>query len=460
MARVGHAVKLFGTDGVRGLANVEPMTPETVLRLGQALAHRVRLIRQPGDAVRCRIVIGRDTRRSGDLLESALVAGICSRGGDALLAGVVPTPAVAFLTRHLQADAGVVVSASHNPFHDNGIKIFGPDGFKLPDADEVEIEALVLGGGLTDVRPTGKDVGTAQQLDDAGKQYVDCLRAAFGEGRRLEPLKIVLDCANGAAVNVGPQLFRALGCDTILLGVSPDGVNINHGCGATNPRALQDEVVAQRAQLGIALDGDADRVILVDETGAVVDGDEILAILANDLMARGALKGSTVVATVMSNLGLELALRERGAQLLRTPVGDRYVVEAMRRHGHNLGGEQSGHVILLDYGTTGDGLLAGLCVARLMMEHRQPLSVLRGAMQRLPQAMVNVRVKARRELNELAAVQDCIEEVETTLNDRGRVLVRYSGTEPLVRVMVEGDDAAHVDAAAQRIADVIRTHLG
>lgn len=447
--------QLFGTDGVRGVANLEPMTPESALRLGQALAQRC----QSGSA-RPRIVIGRDTRLSGDMLEAALVAGITSMGADVLLAGVLPTPAIAFLTRSLPADAGVVVSASHNPFPDNGIKIFAATGFKLPAAVEHAIEQLVLNGESEAQRPTAAAVGRTVRFDDAAERYLRHLGGAVPPGLRLDGLRVVLDCAHGAAHRVGPAIFRGLGADVVAIGIEPDGTNINAGCGAVHPNRLQDAVRATQAQLGVALDGDADRVMLVDDAGEVVDGDEMLAMFATDMLAHGTLRGSTVVATVMSNLGLEIALRERGVRLVRTAVGDRYVVEEMQRGGYNLGGEQSGHLILLDHGTTGDGLVSGLTAARLMVARQRSLGDLKHVMSKLPQVLLNVRVARRNDLDAIPAVRQAIEAVRVALHDRGRVLVRYSGTEPLVRVMVEGEDAARVEAHAQDIAAAIRHHLG
>jgi phosphoglucosamine mutase len=447
--------QLFGTDGVRGVANLEPMTPEIALRLGQALAQRC----QSGGA-RPRIVIGRDTRLSGDMLEAALVAGITSMGADVLLAGVLPTPAIAFLTRSLPADAGVVVSASHNPFPDNGIKLFAATGFKLPDAVEHAIEQLVLNGDREAPRPTAAAVGRGVRLDDAAERYLHHLGGVVPAGLRLDGLRVVLDCAHGAAHRVGPAIFRGLGADVVAIGIEPDGTNINAGCGAVHPKRLQDAVRAAQAQLGVALDGDADRAMLVDEAGAVVDGDQMLAMFATDMLARGTLHGSTVVATVMSNLGLEIALRERGVRLARTAVGDRYVVEEMQRGGFNLGGEQSGHLILLDHGTTGDGLAAGLMAASLLVARQRPLGELTDVMTKLPQVLLNVRLARREDLDTIPAVRQAIEAVRVALHDRGRVLVRYSGTEPLVRVMVEGEDAARTEAYAHDIAATIQRHLG
>ncbi len=451
----GHA-KMFGTDGVRGPANVEPITATTALRLGQA-AVRVFGSQRGG---RPQIVIGKDTRISGDMLESALAAGAASMGADVWLTGVLPTPAISMLTQSLQADAGVVISASHNPFADNGIKFFGPDGFKLPDAVETQIEAALNEPGEGGALVTGAAIGRVQVLADARDRYCTALGRVVPVSVSLRSLKLVVDAAHGAASQIAPAVFTALGAQVTALGCSPDGTNINAGVGAVHPEALQQAVLTAGADLGLALDGDADRAILVDETGAVVDGDEVLAMLGAEMHARGTLRGGAVVATVMSNLGLEIALRERGVGLRRTGVGDRYVVEEMRRSGCNLGGEQSGHLLFLDSSTTGDGIVAGLQVACLMVERQRPLSQLKGVMTKLPQVLLNVRVKERRNLDEVPSVAKVITEVTQTLHERGRVLVRYSGTEPLLRVMVEGEEAERVSVYAEQIAGAIRSALG
>ncbi len=449
------ARRLFGTDGIRGIANVAPVIPETALRLGRAL---VSLCGKTG-ARRQRIIIGKDTRLSGDMLESALIAGICSAGGDALPAGILPTPAIGHLTRSLQADAGVVVSASHNPFQDNGIKFFSGSGFKLPDAVEEEIEDLVLRTDLDRPSPTGANVGRRLPITDAAARYVSFLDGTCPPQLTFKGLKVVIDCAHGAAHHVGPEILRRRGAEVIAIGVSPNGENINDGFGALHPQRLQAAVVAEHADVGVALDGDADRALFVDEDGALVDGDEVLAMVAADMMGRGTLRAATVVATVMSNIGLEVALRERGARLVRVPVGDRYVAEEMLSHGYNLGGEQSGHLLFLDHTSTGDGLVTALNVVGLMIEQRRPLSALKRAMSRFPQALVNVPVTRREPLEAVEPVQRIIERITSELHDRGRVLVRYSGTEPLVRVMVEGEEAERVQAYAREIADVVRSHL-
>jgi len=448
--------KLFGTDGVRGVANLEPMTAETALRLGRAAARWCRQ-NSPGQQP---LVIGKDTRCSGDMLETALAAGVCSAGVDAALAGILPTPAIAFLTRSTGAGAGAVISASHNPFPDNGIKFFARSGFKLPDEVEEQIEQLVLSGDVAEAQPTGSEIGRVSTLEDAGIRYKEFLKACFPEHHSLAGLEIVLDCAHGAAYRVGPELCRELGAGVTVIGGSPDGMNINAQCGAVHPEGLQRAVRGTGAQLGVALDGDGDRAIFVDETGAVVDGDEILAMVAAEMLARGTLKHATVVATIMSNIGLEVALRERGARLVRVKVGDRYVVEEMLRGGYNLGGEQSGHLVFLDHTTTGDGLVAALTVAALMLERQRPLSALKQVMTKFPQRLLNVPVARRAELDSLGKVSQMIQRVQAELGERGRVVVRYSGTEPLVRVMVEGEDVSRVQTFAEEIAAAVGEELG
>ncbi|MFN8543445.1 MAG: phosphoglucosamine mutase [Candidatus Binatia bacterium] len=447
--------RLFGTDGVRGIANVEPMTSETALRLGRALAYVAK--RQPH---RHRVLIGKDTRLSGYMLETAMASGICSMGVDVLLVGPLPTPGIAFLTRSQRADAGVVISASHNPFQDNGIKFFSNAGFKLPDDTEAEIERLVVSDSIDALRPTATEIGKAFRIDDAVGRYNVFAKSTFPRHLTLDGLTIALDCGNGAAYRVAPEVLEELGARVIPLGVDPDGENINHNCGALHPGALQAAVRASGAHLGIALDGDADRAIFVDDHGDVVDGDEIMAMLAAELDARGGLKQRTLVATVMSNLGLHVCMRERGIAVVTTPVGDRYVVEAMLKGGHNLGGEQSGHVVFLDHNTTGDGLITALAVLALVVERERPLSELRRLMTRFPQVLVNVRVAERRDLGTLPAVQAAIRSAEAALGDRGRVLVRYSGTEPLLRIMLEGEHEAHIRTLAETIAGEVRSAIG
>jgi phosphoglucosamine mutase len=455
----GAERKLFGTDGVRGVANVYPITAEVALQLGRALAWKVR----SGDH-RHRIVIGKDTRLSGYMLETAIAAGICSMGVDVLLCGPLPTPGIAFITQSMRADAGVVISASHNPYQDNGIKFFDRTGFKLPDEEELEIERLVLGGsGATadfqGLRPTAELIGKAKRIDDAIGRYVVFLKAIFPRELTLDGMTIVVDCANGAAYHVAPAVFEELGARVVPLHVEPDGRNINDGCGAMHPAEMAAAVRSHGANLGIALDGDADRVIVADENGQVVDGDAIMAIVARDLLRRGQLRQETVVATVMSNVGLERSMAELGGAVVRTQVGDRYVVEEMRRHGFNFGGEQSGHLVFLDHVTTGDGVCAALNLLAVMKRSGQPLSQLAACFEASPQAQINVAVKEKPPLETLEGVRTAIAEVEKALGNRGRVLVRFSGTENKARVLVEGPDAALIRSHAERIAEALRRAL-
>ena len=447
--------RLFGTDGIRGVANIEPMTSETALRLGRALAYVFR--HRPG---RHKILIGKDTRLSGYMLETALASGICSMGVDVLLVGPVPTPGIAFLTRSLRADAGVVISASHNPFQDNGVKVFSREGFKLPDDVEDEIESLVLDQKIDHLRPTATAIGKAFRVDDALGRYNVFVKNAFPRHLTLDGVKIVLDCAHGAAYKVAPEVLEELGAQVTALGVDPDGENINRDCGALHPQHVQRLVREGGAQVGVALDGDADRAILVDETGAIVDGDAIMAIAAGEMLRSGTLRQETLVGTVMSNLGLEVALQRMGGRLVRTPVGDRYVVEEMLRGRYNLGGEQSGHIIFLDVNTTGDGIVTLLALLTVMLERQRPLSELKQVMQRYPQVLINVKVRERRELATVEPVAKAMLQVEQALGEKGRLLVRYSGTEPLVRVMVEGEDEQAVRSYGEEVAEVVRKHLG
>ncbi|NJC88269.1 MAG: phosphoglucosamine mutase [Desulfuromonas sp.] len=448
--------KLFGTDGVRGVANIHPMTAETALQLGRAAAylfkHRDR---------RSRIVIGKDTRLSGYMLESALVAGICSMGVDALLVGPLPTPGIAFLTASMRADAGVVISASHNPYQDNGIKFFARDGFKLPDEVEAHLEQLVFTpSSIDELRPTASEVGKAFRIDDAVGRYVVFLKNSFPKEFDLVGLKIVLDCAHGAAYKVAPEVFTELGAEVIPYGVKPNGTNINAGCGSMHPEVIAGAVREHGAHLGIALDGDADRCIFVDEHGNEVDGDHILAICGTHLIAQDKLPQRTVVATVMSNVGLDIALKRAGGRVVKTAVGDRYVVEEMRRHDYRLGGEQSGHMIFLDHNTTGDGVISALQVLAIMQQTGRPLSELAGVMTALPQVLVNVRVRERRPIEQVPEIARKVQGVTDHLGDDGRVLIRYSGTEPLLRIMLEGQDQQEITALANDIARTVETHLG
>jgi phosphoglucosamine mutase len=448
--------KLFGTDGVRGIANVEPMTVETAVKIGRGAAFLFKGL----TGHRAKIVIGKDTRLSGYMLENAIASGVCSMGVDVLLVGPLPTPGIAYITESMRADAGVVISASHNPFQDNGIKIFSSDGFKLPDPQEARIEALIHSGEIDLLRPTAAEVGKAFRVDDARGRYIVFLKAAFPRDLSLEGLKVVVDCANGAPYKVAPLVLEELGAQVVPIGVKPDGENINAGCGSTHPELMCRTVLQEGAALGIALDGDGDRVILCDEKGRLVDGDQTMTMAALDLDSRGRLQQRTVVATIMSNMGMEVALAERGIRLIRTPVGDRYVVEEMRRCGCGLGGEQSGHVIFLDRTTTGDGMVTALQILAIMRRAERPLSELAAVMERFPQVMVNVPVAARRPLEEVPEVGQRIRDVEGRLGGRGRVLVRYSGTEPLLRVMVEGQGESLILAMAQELAEAIGQRLG
>ncbi len=445
---------LFGTDGVRGIANEPPMTAEVALALGRAAAHVFR--RGPG---RHRIVIGKDTRLSGYMFEMALSAGICSMGVDVLLVGPLPTPGIAFLTQSMRADAGVVISASHNPFQDNGIKFFSRDGFKLPDELEAQIESLVE-GGVDGPRPTADLVGKAFRIDDAVGRYVVFLKNTFPRDLTLEGLRIVLDCAHGAAYKVAPAVLEELGAELVLMGVRPNGANINHGCGAVHPGAMARAVVDNGADLGIALDGDADRLMVADERGQIVDGDAVMAICGLELLGRGALSKETVVTTVMSNLGLDIALRRAGGRVVRTQVGDRYVVEEMRRGGYGFGGEQSGHMVFLDHNTTGDGILSALQLLAILKRRGRRLSELAAVMERVPQVLVNVKVARRTPLSALPDVQAATRRIEAALGEEGRLLVRYSGTENLVRIMVEGTDERAIRAYADEMADLLTRTLG
>ncbi len=447
--------KLFGTDGVRGIANQEPMTPETVVKLGRAAAHVLR-----GSSGRPAIVIGKDTRLTGYMLETALTAGITSMGVDVLLVGPLPTPGIAFITRSLRAEAGIVISASHNPMEDNGIKFFSGDGFKLPDAVEDQIEALMGSGELDRIRPRAREIGKAFRINDAVGRYIEFAKNTLPKGMEFRGMRVVVDCANGAAYRVTPTVLKELGAEVFPISVEPDGLNINQECGSLHPKGLQEAVITYRADVGFAHDGDADRVILADETGVLVDGDQIMALCALDLQAEGRLREQTVVATVMSNLGLELCLKEAGIRLLRTPVGDRYVLEQMLKGGYVLGGEQSGHIIFLEHNTTGDGIVTALQVLGVIQRTGKPLSGLAGCMVKLPQTLVNVRVRRKEALESLPGVQAAIREAEARLGAEGRLLVRYSGTEPLVRVMGEGRDAARIEAVTAEVARAIQAALG
>lgn len=442
--------KLFGTDGVRGTANIHPMTAEMALRIGAAVG---RYFRREGGSTVHRVVIGKDTRLSGYMFENALTAGLTSTGMNVLLLGPVPTPAVGLLTTSMRADLGVMISASHNPASDNGIKFFGPDGFKLSDEAETEIERLIEAG----VEPAkANNIGRAKRIDDGRFRYVERVKSTFPAGLRLDGIKVVVDCANGAAYRAAPEVLWELGADVIPVGVSPDGRNINLDCGSTHPRLAAETVVAHGADLGICLDGDADRVILIDEQGQVADGDQIMALLAARWADEGRLKGGALVATVMSNLGLERFLAARGVGLERTNVGDRYVVERMRAGGFNLGGEQSGHIVMTDYATTGDGLMAGLQFLAEMVRTGQPASALTRSFAPVPQLLQNVRYTDGQTPLDAASVQSAIAAAEVDLTGSGRLLIRKSGTEPLIRVMAECEDEALLRRVVGSIVDAVK----
>jgi len=447
--------KLFGTDGVRGVANVYPMTTEMAMQLGRAAAYIFR-----DGSRRHRIVIGKDTRLSGYMIENALVAGICSMGVDVLQVGPLPTPGIAYITSSMRADAGVVISASHNPFQDNGIKFFFKDGFKLPDEMELRMEELIFSKKIDSLRPIATEVGKAYRIDDAVGRYVVFLKSTFPKDLDLAGMKIVLDCANGAAYKVAPAVLEELGAEVITIGVKPSGTNINAGCGSLHPEVISEAVKEHRADLGIALDGDADRVIFVDEFGNEVDGDHIMAICATDLLKQKKLRKGTVVATVMSNMGLDIAVKRGGGKVVKTAVGDRYVVEEMRRGGYNLGGEQSGHMIFLDHNTTGDGTLTALQILAIMRRTAKPLSDLAEVMIPLPQVLVNVRVADRKDIMTVPEVARLVNEVEGKLGDEGRILIRYSGTEPLLRIMLEGQDKYQITTWAKEIAEMVEKTMG
>lgn len=447
--------KLFGTDGVRGVANLDPMTSEMAMQLGRAAAHI--FMRRAG---RHQIVIGKDTRISGYMLESALMAGICSMGVDVLVVGPMPTPAIAFLTRSLRADAGVVISASHNPYQDNGIKFFSSDGFKLPDDVEARIEELIVSDEISHLRPTADLIGKAYRIDDAEGRYIEFAKRSLPKDLDFQGLKIVVDCANGAAYKVAPMVLRELGATVEVIGNKPDGMNINAGCGAVHPELLQESVRRYNADLGIALDGDADRAVFVCEQGKVIDGDHVMAALGLDLHQNGLLAKQTLVGTVMSNFGLELSMSKAGVKLIRTPVGDRYLLERMLAEGYNFGGEQSGHFIFLDHNTTGDGLISALQMLSLVKRTKKPLSELAKAMTAVPQVLVNVHVTKKPKLETIPDIDNAIQESERRLNGCGRVLIRYSGTEPLLRIMVEGEQSTMVQDMAEDLARVVRKHIG
>jgi phosphoglucosamine mutase len=449
--------RLFGTDGIRGTANQYPMTPEIVMRVGQAMGYI--LGHQPSRNKTPKVVIGKDTRLSGYMVELALTSGLNSMGVHVELLGPLPTPGIGFLTRNMRADAGIVISASHNAFMDNGIKIFGPDGYKIPDSMEREIEALVIENDLNSMLASPTQIGRSKRIDDADGRYVVYAKNAFPLEYSLDGLRMVLDCANGASYKVAPAIFNELGAETIVLGNSPNGFNINDESGALYPAKTAEAVLQYRADVGISLDGDADRVVMVDEKGHIVNGDHILAICAMHLKSRDALPKDTVVATQMSNFGLDKLMRQNGIGVVRTDVGDKYVVEEMRRNGYVLGGEQSGHIIFLDHSTTGDGCIAALNVLAVMKRTGLTLSQLNEKMEDVPQVLINTRVRRREELEKLPGYSSLIRDIEERLKGEGRLFVRFSGTEPVVRVLVEGPDRLVIAKYAEEIASFLEKEL-
>ena len=456
-----HNQKLFGTDGVRGTANLDPVTAELALRLGRAAAYTLsQFSAYPANGHRRRIVIGKDTRLSGYLLENALTAGVLSMGVDVLLIGPLPTPGIAYMTRSLRADAGIALTASHNPYQDNGIKFFRHDGFKLPDEVENRIEALVFGNETDHIRPTAGELGRAKRIDDALGRYVEFAKQSFPRSLTLEGLHIALDCANGAAYKASPAILTELGARVSAFHVQPDGTNINASCGSTHPEVIRELVKSTGAQIGISHDGDADRVLLADENGDLVDGDEILAIAAADAIQRGTLRDKTLVATIMSNFGLDEMIASLGGKVLRTKVGDRYVIEEMQARSLNIGGEQSGHIIFKDYSTTGDGIVCALQILRIMVESGKPLSELRQCLKKYPQAQRNLRVASKPPIDTLTETKSLIQATEAWLEGKGRVLLRYSGTEPKIRLLIEGRDLAAIETRADEIAASITRAIG
>jgi len=459
---VSEKKKIFGTDGVRGVANVEPVTAETALKLGRAAAHVFTQLnpRTIPEGTRPKIVLGKDTRLSGYMLENALVAGITSLGVDVLIIGPLPTPGVAYITRSLRADAGIVLSASHNPYEDNGIKFFRHDGYKLDDQIEEKIERLVFSGEVDSIRPTAGKIGRAARIDDALGRYVEFAKASFPRRMSLEEMRVAVDVANGAAYKSTPCILRELGADVAVTHNEPNGMNINDGCGSTHPEEIQRIVKQNAADVGITHDGDADRVLLCDENGEIVDGDEILAIAALDLLGAGQLRDNTLAATVMSNFGLDETLAADGGKVVRTKVGDRYVIEEMVARNLSLGGEQSGHIIFRDFTTTGDGIISALQILRIMHTTGQPLSKLKTCLKKYPQAQRNLIVKAKPPIEELREVVKLRDEVERELAGKGRILLRYSGTEPKIRLLIEGREFDKIDKQANRIADAIQSAIG
>jgi phosphoglucosamine mutase len=451
------AKRLFGTDGIRGTANQYPMTPDIVMKVGQAMGYILR--RQPARNKHPKVVIGKDTRLSGYMVELALTSGLNSMGVHVELLGPLPTPGIGFLTRNMRADAGIVISASHNAYMDNGIKIFGPDGYKIPDSMEREIEALVIETDMSPLLASSIEIGRAKRIEDADGRYVVYAKNAFPLEYTLDGMRVVLDCGNGASYKVAPLIFQELGAETIVLGNMPNGFNINDKAGALYPAKTAEAVLQYRADVGISLDGDADRVVMVDDKGHIVNGDHLLAICAMHLKSRNALPKDTVVATQMSNFGLDKLMNEHGIKVVRTDVGDKYVVEEMRRNGYVLGGEQSGHIIFLDYSTTGDGTIAALNVLAVMKRTGLKLSQLNEKMQDVPQILINTRVRRREELDKIPGLVKLIKDIEEQLRGEGRIFVRFSGTEPVIRILVEGPDRAQIARFAEETATLLEREL-
>jgi phosphoglucosamine mutase len=454
--------KIFGTDGVRGTANVEPVTAETALKLGRAAAHVFKnLETQSRGRGKHKIVIGKDTRLSGYMLENAISSGILSMGVDVLFIGPLPTPGVAYVTRSLRADAGIVITASHNPYEDNGIKFFGADGYKLDDKIENEIESLVFSGEIEKVRPTAGEIGKAVRIDDALGRYIEFAKSSFPRGMTLEGLRVVVDCGHGAAYKSTPSVLHELGAEVIVYGHRPDGTNINKDCGSMHPAQMCHNVAEHQAHIGIAHDGDADRVLLCDENGKLIDGDDIMAIAALDMIAEKTLAEKTLVATVMSNAGLETAIKSAGGKMIRTAVGDKNVIDEMLKHGFNFGGEQSGHLIFRDFGTTGDGLVAALQILRIMKAKNQPLSKLAKCWTRFPQIVTNVKVREKIPFEKIDGVVKLVAGAEKELKSAGgRVLLRYSGTEPKARLLLEGRDGKVLESWSKKICGAIQKQIG
>ena len=454
--------RIFGTDGVRGTANIEPVTAETALKLGRAAGHVFKTLesRARGHG-RHKIVLGKDTRLSGYMLENAISSGILSMGVDVLFIGPLPTPGVAYVTRSLRADAGIVITASHNPYDDNGIKFFRADGYKLDDAIEHRIESLVFSGEIENIRPTADEIGKAVRIDDALGRYIEQVKASFPRGMTLEGMRIVVDCAHGAAYKSTPCVLSELGAEVIVYGNQPDGKNINKECGSMHPNMICKKIWEHRADVGIAHDGDADRVLLCDENGKLMDGDDIMAIAALDMLSQGVLSEKTLVTTVMSNAGLDAVIQRAGGKVVHTPVGDKHVIDEMLRNGFNLGGEQSGHMIFRDHSTTGDGLVAALQMLRIMKSKGEPLSRLAQCWSRFPQLVSNVVVREKRPFEQLEQLPELLSEAEAELkNQGGRILLRYSGTEPKARLLLEGRDAAMLEKWSKKICEELRRQVG